>query len=314
VGFVPHTSSGVVERNVVRAEDVEPRVISLARRQHGIVASPQLAAAGVTPRWVERRVQRGWLRRLHRGVYLVGPLESPHSLATAAILAAGPGAVVSHYPAAVLHDIRPPREGPIDITIPGRKARSRPGLIIHRNALDPNDITRRHGIPVTSPARTLLDLAATEPTPELDRALNQARIARLVSDPSLNEQFSRYRSHRGTAALRKATRAETGFTRSKAERRTRALIRKARLPEPETNQHIEGYEVDLVWRTERLIAEFDSWTFHSERSSFENDRRRDQHLVAKGWRVIRITWRQLLDEPEAVVAAISAALVVRRAA
>ena len=296
------------------AGDAESVVLAFARGQQGVVSWDQIERTGLGVGWVRNRVRSGWLRRLHRGVYLVGPLESPHSLATAAVLAAGPGAVVSHYPAAVLHDIRPPREGAIDITIPGRKARSRPGLIIHRTTLHPSDITRRHGIPVTTPARTLLDLAATQPTPELERALNQARIARLVSDPSLNEQFSRYPHHRGTAALKQATRAETGFTRSKAERRTRALIRKARLPEPETNQHIEGYEVDLVWRTQRLIAEFDSWTFHSERSSFENDRRKDQRLVARGWRVIRITWRQLLDEPEAVIAAISAALVVQRAA
>ena len=222
--------------------------------------------------------------------------------------------MVSHYPAAVLGGRGRRREGP-DRTSRSRAARTAAtGITTHTAQLHPRDITRRHGIPVTTAARTLLDLAATEPTAELERALNEARILRLVSDPSLNEQFSRYPRHRGTAALTKIIQADRGFTRSKAERMTRALIRKARLPEPETNVKIEGYEVDLVWRAHRLIVEFDSWTFHSMRSSFEEDRRRDQQLTATGWRVIRITWRQLTGEPEAVVAVISAALTERRAA
>ena len=295
------------------AGDAESAVLALARGQRGVVSWEQIERAGLGVGWVRNRVRSGWLRRLYRGVYLVGPLESPHSLATAAVLAAGPGAVVSHYPAAVVWRVRPPREGPIDVTIPGRKARSRQGLTLHRTAVHPRDITRRHGIPVTSPARTLLDLAATEPTTELDRAINEARILRLVSDPSLHAQLSRYPRHRGTAALRRATQAEKGFTRSKAERMTLALCKKARLPTPEKNAKVEGYEADLVWRTERLIAEFDSWTFHSMRSSFEEDRRRDQHLIAHGYRVIRITWRQLTQEPEAVIASISAALAQRAA-
>jgi very-short-patch-repair endonuclease len=114
--------------------------------------------------------------------------------------------------------------------------------------------------------------------------------------------------------LRRATQTEKGSTRSKAERLTLALCKKARLPAPEKNAKVEGYEVDLLWRNERLIVEFDSWTVHSMRSSFEEDRRRDQHLIAHGYRVIRITWRQLTDEHESAIAAISAALAVERAA
>ena len=291
--------------------DVIHPIVALARQQRGVVTSAQLVALGRSHRWIEGRVARGWLRRLHRGVYLVGPVEAEHALAMAAVLAV-PGSVLSHYPAAVLHAMRPAREGPMHVTT-GRAARKRSDLIIHRNTLDPNDITRRNGIPVTSPARTLLDLAATEPTPELDRALNQARIARLVSDPSLNEQFSRYPHHRGTAALRKAIRADVGFTRSEAERRAVDLIRRAGLPSPETNQRVEGYEVDLVWRNQRLIVEIDGYAFHSMRRSFEEDRRRDQQLTARGWRVIRITWWQLTNEPEEVAVTISRVLEPRAA-
>ena len=178
---------------------------------------------------------------------------------------------------------------------------------VHRATLHPADITRRHGIPTTSAARTILDLAASEPL-EAERALNEARIARLVSDPSLNEQFSRYPRHRGTAALKEATRTEPAFTRSEAERRAVDLIRRAGLPAPEVNQRVEGYEVDLVWRDHNLIVEIDGYTFHSTRRAFERDRRRDQALVAAGWRVVRVTWRQLTERPEAIAVMLATAL------
>ena len=196
------------------------------------------------------------------------------------------------------------------MTVP-RKIRSRPGIRIHQAALHAQDITRRHGIPVTSAARTILELAATEPTAELERALNEAGLQRRISPHSLNEQFSRYPHHRGTAALKKLLESEPTLTRSDAEILARDLIRKAQLPEPESNVRVEGYEADLVWRDHDLIVEIDSWAFHSMRSSFEGDRRRDQRLVGAGWRVIRITRRQLIFEPELVVATLTRALALR---
>jgi very-short-patch-repair endonuclease len=286
-------------------------VMALAARQYGVVTSAQLAGAELSVAWVKHWVARGWLRRIHRGVYLLGPLEAAHSRAMAAVLAGGVGAVVSHYPAGVLWDWRAPREGPIDITVPGRKVRPREGIRVHRATLDPRDITRRHGIPVTSAARTILDLAATEPTTELERALNEALLQRRVSSRSLNEEFSRYPRHRGTAALKKTIQTEPRLTRSELERIALGLIRRARLPEPETNVKLEGYEVDLVWRAQRLVVEIDSWAFHSMRSSFEGDRRRDQCLIGSGWRVVRVTDRQLATEPELVIATLTRALVVR---
>jgi very-short-patch-repair endonuclease len=277
--------------------------LALAGSQHGVVSTAQISAGGLSARWIERQVAHGWLRRLHRGVYLVGPSEAAHSGAMAAILVAG--GVVSHYPAAVLWDWRPPREGPMHVIATGR---SRPGLVVHHTTLHPSDITRRHGIPTTSAARTLLDLAATEPTAELERALNAAGLQRRVSPRSLKQQFSRYPHHRGTAALRKLLESEPCLTRSDAEIIARDLIRKAGLPQPESNIRIEGHEVDLVWRDHGLIVEIDSWAFHSMRSSFEGDRRRDQRLTTAGWRVIRITARQLTNEPERVVATLATAL------
>jgi very-short-patch-repair endonuclease len=296
---------GFVDRTLVTGLEID--VIALAGRQHGVVPVGQLIAAGGSARWVEHRVARGWLRRLHRGVYLVGPLEAEHSRAMAATLATGPGAPISLYPAAVLWGLRPPRDGPMHVTVAGDR-RNRDGIVIHRATLHPEDVTRRHGIPVTSAARTLLDLAATEPTRELELALNEAELMHRVSTPSLNEQFSRYPRHRGTAALKEAIQTDPAFTRSEAERRALDLIRRARLPAPETNAQIHGHEVDLLWRQQRLVVEIDGYAYHSARRSFERDRRRDQTLIAGGHRVIRITWRQIHREPETLVATLATAL------
>jgi very-short-patch-repair endonuclease len=292
----------------MRPAGAERVVLARARGQHGVIAWCQIQRAGLSPGWVSHRVANGWLQRLHRGVYLVGPLEVQHSHAMAATLAVGADALLSHYPAAVLGGFRPPRPGPMEVTIPGRERRDREGIRVHSAQLHPHDATRRHGIPVTSPARTLLDLAATATANELARAVEEAQVQRRVSVDSLNEQFSRYPRHRGTAALKEAIRTDPKLTRSEAERTLLELIRRAGLPEPETNARIAGYEVDFVWRERKLVVEVDGYAFHSMRSSFERDRRRDAELTRKGWRVIRITWRQLTEEPVAVAATLATAL------
>ena len=191
----------------------------------------------------------------------------------------------------------------------GRNARKRAGLKVHRVAdLHPADRAMREQIPVTSPARTLLDLAGHLPERDLNRAADEARVHRLVSDRSLTEQFRRYPNHRGTAALRKAIQTEPALTRSEAERRLLELVRKAGLPDPELNARVGPWEVDLLWRAERLIVEVDGYAFHSSRSAFERDRRRDADLGADGYRVLRLTWRRITQHPEAVVATLAAAL------
>ena len=198
----------------------------------------------------------------------------------------------------------------MQVTVVARNAVGPKGVQVHKiRALHPHDARSRHGIPTTSPARTLLDLATQAPQRDLDRAVNQARVTKLVSDTSLNEQFSRYPHHRGKAALERALQLEPAFTRSKGERLLLALVRKARLPLPVTNTELHGYEVDHLWREQRLIVEVDGWDGHSTRAAFEADRRRDAELQSRGYRVLRVTWRQLTEEPEAVIASLSAALV-----
>ena len=139
----PEAPAGVV----VDETRAERPVFAAAQRQHGVVTTAQLLAAGWDKDVIARRVAGGYLRRRHHGVYLVGPLEAEHTAAMGAVLTTD--GVVSHYPAAVLWDWRPPREGPMHVIA---RSRSRAGLVVHHTALDPHDITRRHGIPVTAAA------------------------------------------------------------------------------------------------------------------------------------------------------------------
>ena len=227
----------------------------------------------------------------------------------AAVLAVGEGALLSHFAAAEVWELCAARPGPIDVTVPGRNARNRAGVRVHRvTHLHPSDITRRHDLPITSPARTLLDLATRLTPRDLARATEEAQVQRRVTSHSLNEQFRRYPNHRGTAALRSATPTNPSLTRSEAERRLLELIRAARLPAPQTNRKIAGHEVDFLWPAQRLIVEVDGFAFHSTRAAFERDRVRDADLLQAGYRVIRITWRRLTTEPEAVIATLAAAL------
>jgi very-short-patch-repair endonuclease len=179
--------------------------------------------------------------------------------------------------------------------------------------IDPRDRTTRHGIQVTSVARTLLDIAATAPARELARSAEGAQIRRLVTGRDLERVLARTDGHRGASALRDLLRraAEPAMTRSEAERRMLALLRAAGLPPSDVNTRVCGHEVDMLWRAERLIVEIDGFEYHRTREAFERDRLRDARLQAAGYRVMRITWRQISQQPEAVVARVAQALVRR---
>ena len=285
------------------------RVLAVAARQHGAVSLAQLVEAGLGRHRVAHLVRSGWLRRRHYGVYLAGPLDTPFTHAMAAVLAYAPRGLLSHHSAGVLWRICRPPFCRIHVTVAGDSGvHSRNGVHAHRcRDLDPADSTRHECIPVTSPARTLLDLAAHLPEKELARATEEAQVHHLVTDDSLNEQFQRHPHHRGTAALRKAIRRDPALTRSEAERRFLELIRSARIPEPRTNVRVGRYEVDFYWPAHDLIVEVDGYAFHSPRSAFERDRRRDVELGAQGHRVMRVTWRLLVDERDALVASLALA-------
>lgn len=286
-------------------------IARIAGRQRGVVSRAQLIAAGVSRHAIDRRLRSGSLHLLHRGVYAVGHTAlHPHAPLVAALLAVGAGAAFSHLTAAVLWELLRPERGPVHLIRAGSRPTARPGIALHRADLPATDRRRRDGLPVTSPQRTLLDLAATEPE-LLPRALNEALALRLLRPGALSIP----RGHRGAEALRHALAPDEGFTRSKAERALLALVLKAQLPRPQTNVWIGGHEVDAFWPAPHLlIVEVDGFATHGRRRTFEADRARDgAHLIA-GYRTLRITWRQLTDRPEAVAALLGAALATRAAA
>lgn len=176
--------------------------------------------------------------------------------------------------------------------------------------LDSRDRAAKNGIPTTSPARTLVDVAASAAPDELERALAEARAQRIVSDRQLSETLDRAGNRAGVGALRALLRHQGGprLTRSEAERRLLRLIRAARLPEPQANARVEGFEVDFLWPDAHLIVEVDGFAFHGHRGAFERDRLRDMALRDRGFEVIRVTWKQLVDEPLLVIAHIARAL------
>jgi len=206
--------------------------------------------------------------------------------------------ILSHRSAAALWGIRP-SQGRIDVTTPRTRAK-RPGLLLHRAVLAPDEITAHDGIPVTTPARTLLDLAAVLQRHQLQQAINEAEIRRLEGPHHLT---SRYPTKRGTRALRAL--APPTYTRSDLEARFATFLNDRRYPRPLTNTIIEGKEVDVAWPDCRLIIELDSWEYHGTRHAFEDDRRKDRRLKAAGWTVLRVTWRDL-DDPDALEAELRA--------
>jgi very-short-patch-repair endonuclease len=284
----------------------------LAGRRRGIVTRAELLGAGIHPDQIKRWRNRGLLHPLFHGVYAVGhtalvPLAREH----AALLACGPKAILSHFTAAHLWGLRPSPPPTIDLTLVGGHCRPKRGVRIHLvSQLDRRDLRRREGLPLTSPARTIIELAAYVSFDELDRLVAEARANRLVRPGELQAALDRAKYRRGVARMRAflADETEPDFTRSKGERRLLDLLRQSRLPQPRSNRRAAGYEVDFLWEAEKLVVEFDGYRFHGHRRAFEHDRRKDVDLASAGYQVLRFTWRQLTEEPLVVIAAIARAL------
>jgi very-short-patch-repair endonuclease len=288
--------------------------MALATRQHGVVSRDQLLRAGVSFNLVNHRVKAGRLRWLHRGVYLVGPLMAPYTREMAAVLACGESAALSHHSAARLWQLVPRdrEDDAVDVTVMKGRTGRRPHIRArHVRTLMPDEVTVHDGIPVTTPARTLCDLAGISGARELERALAEALAQRLVQSREILALLDRHRRHRGRTRLRAFL--DVGHTaartRSEAEERFLALTRKARLKEPAANAKIAGCEVDFLWRAEHLVVEVDGRAFHSSGQRFEGDRARDATLVAAGLRVMRVTWHQIVNEPEVLLVRLAQALV-----
>jgi very-short-patch-repair endonuclease len=293
----------------------DARIATLATRQRGLITRAQARGAGLSDAAIEHRIATGRLHAVHRGVFLVGHrAPAPLAAELAALLATGPDAVLSHATAAGLWSLSVPGDGSVHVTLPGSggsRERRRRGVVLHAvGRLEPPDRARRRGLPVTSVPRTLLDLAGHLPERTLARVVEQAQVERLARPADLLALIERSRGRRGVARLRKIVDdvREPSLTRSEAEARLLDLMRAADLPLPRTNRRVRGMEVDCLWRENRLIVEVDGFRYHGTRAAFERDRRRDAVLAAAGYRVVRLTWRRITREPEAVVRELRALL------
>ena len=261
----------------------------IAGRQHGVVTTAQLREAGLDEVAIHRAVQAGRLHRLHQGVYAVGHRSlSWRGRWLAAVLAAGDGAVLSHTSAAALWEFLRPVPGPVHVLLGAAvRRRPRPGLQLHRSrTLTPRDITHRHGIPVTTPARTIEDIRdAVEPR-LFRRALRQAELA----------------GHRVPHL------SATKRTRSDLELLFLALCDEHGLPRPLVNRRVHGRLIDFYWPAHRLAVETDSWTYHRGSVAFEDDHERDLALHARRIATRRYTGDQLEAAPDAVAADLREAL------
>ena len=278
---------------------------ALARAQHGAVSREQLVGMGMHPQAVKRRIASGRLHPVRPGVYAVGrPELTRHGVWMAAVLSCGPGAALSHGSAAQLWELLPQNGGaPIHISLPGGVRRRQPGVATHRRNIGPTDLTRRHNIPVTSPTRTLIDLALIAPRSRLEAAINEADKLGFVNPETLRKTLESLRGHPGVAALRTTLDRRT-FTLAdtELERRFARIARRAGLPPPLTQRRVNGFRVDFYWPDLGLVVETDGLRYHRTPAQQTADLRRDQRHSAAGLTPLRFSHAQVAYEPEYVAA------------
>lgn len=300
-----------------RSASIDRQIADIAAAQHGVVSRTQLLEAGLTRGAVDGRVRRRRLRPLHRGVYLLGSLtgelRAARSREMVAVLACGTGSVVSHGSAASLWEVIPGCDDsePVHITCVDSQPR-RPGIRANRVASLPEaQVSAVAGIPVTAPARTLVDLAGGVSGRTLEQAIARAERSGLVDGVELTTLVRSLGRRPGIGVLREIlSRGAPSLTRSVAEARLLALVRKGGLPDPKTNARVGRYEVDFLWAAQGVAVEVDGFAHHSSRRQFESDRRRDADLAGQGIHVMRVTWRHLVDEPHAVLVRIARTLAL----
>jgi AbiEi antitoxin C-terminal domain len=271
-----------------------------------------MAMLGYGRTWICDAEGSGRLHRVHRGVYAVGHEDLTwEGRCMAAVLAAAPARVVkghqpivaSHRSAAWLWDVLAYRPQAIEVTAP-KPRRSRRPYVVHRAVLVRGERGVREGIPVTSPARTCLDCAATERPRALRRILDRAEDRKLLDLRSLRDVLARSPAHPGASMLGTALdlyREMPVFTRSGLERRFLEVVRAAGLPEPAMNSFVAGHEIDAYWEAEGFGVELDGFETHGGRLSFEEDRVRDDELLLAGIETTRVTGPRLEHEPGAVI-------------
>lgn len=278
------------------AEAIDKLIAALARRQRGYATRQQLLNLGLGAEAIRYRVRSGSLILVYTGVYAVGHLPTlPQDRAFGALLACGPKAVLSHGSAATLYGIYRLWDMPFEVTTPAKRGRR--GVRVHRAALTRHDIRIRDGIRITSPARTLLDMAPRLTRKQLWRAFNRLRLSHGLTPQQLEEVLDRFPRHPGARRLRPLVGARRGATRSGLEDKFVRFCERYGLPEPRLNVRIGGREVDALFERERLIVEVDGYDVHSGRVSFEDDRDRDANMLALGLPTIRVTEERIDNAP-----------------
>ncbi len=291
------------------------RATELAARQYGVLSIEQLTALGIGKGSIEKALANGRLRRLHHGVYAEGHTDlSLHGKCLAAVLACGPGALLSHYSAAWLLGLLPTQPIPVHVTAPIPRGR-RPRLVIHHSrTLVEEDRDLEAGIPVTSVARTLLDQAALVSFTQLRRALKRSEELKLFDLPAVLSVLDRNKGHRGNRPLRRALALyePPRFTRSQTESYFVSQIEAAGLPRPATNWVEAGHEIDVYWPELRFGVEIDTFATHGTHQSFEDDRVRREDLKLAGVEMTQVTDKRLEREPDRVVERVARLLDQRR--
>jgi Transcriptional regulator, AbiEi antitoxin/Protein of unknown function (DUF559) len=288
---------------------IDHRIAQLAERQHGFVAHGQLRALGLSAPAIGRRVRAGRLHRRYRGVYAVGHRKAGIKEAWwAAVLAYAPDGVLSHLSAGAAWAIV--RSSALHVTAGGGRTR-RPGIVFHQRRLPADEVTALDGLPITTPARTLLDLAAGGlKRTRLELAVDAAERQRLLDFADLHELLARYPGRPGTPSLKAvlASYSDPHDVRSELEALLIELCDAHGLPRPSENCSIEGRVRDFSWPSQRLVVEADSYAWHRSPAALNADRERDVELTLAGWRVLRFTHTQITRRPAWVGRAIVGAL------
>jgi very-short-patch-repair endonuclease len=289
---------------------------ALAAKQNGVVYREQLLRAGLTPTQIRRRLGDGRLVALHRGVYLVGAVAPEWAYSQAGLFACGEGATLGQRSATRVWGLAKYSANAYPwVIVPRAKRIERPRIVISRIDLDPRDVRRRHGMRVTSPPRTVFDIASiVDDRYELEALVAEAAFRRLASEKELRDQIERNSGCRGVPALNHVLRLEGGpqRTRSDGERFMLRLLRNRGIKGFEVNSSIHGEEVDFLWRDEEFCIELDGWGGHSSRTAFERDRLKWAKLQAKGVAVMPITGRQVNEDEEGVFDRMLAVIAERR--
>ena len=288
------------ELRVVDAERTQ-LVARIAERDWGVLSIAELRACGLSAREVHTCVRRGWLHPLHRSVYAVGHRNlTLEGRLFAAVKACGEAAVLSHVAGAALRAAFEWDHRPVDVLVPGVGTRRHAGVLVHQTSrLDPRDVTRVRGIPVTSMARTALDCAAQLDEGELRRLVREAQARKLVTLPQLTEVLLRLGPCRGSRRLARIIATGPAPTRSVLEDAVLDLILHGGLAHPDVNVPLRlgdrWVTPDFRWPEQRLVVEADGAAWHEHKLAREDDAERQAMLEAHGERILRVTWSQAIE-------------------